>query len=244
VGVVYKTIEGIEFVKVGAVLGFLVVALVAAVSGDAYGDLPKTVTDAGWASGLEVSLVLGALAFAGVGGANNLCQSNGIRDKGLGMGAHIPRVVSPITGEDQARPSTGYMVRQDEENIARFWGWWRVAKKEQFYFFYLTGLAAIVVFSLIAYSTVYGQDIGEDLDFIQGEARCSGTWSAPGSARCSGSSAPSRCSQGCWGSSTTSPASAATRSRPSTRGRARGSPRAGSTSASCGCSWPRAARCC
>jgi hypothetical protein len=92
---------------------------VAAVTGDAYGDMPKIATDAGWASGLEVSLVLGALAFAGVGGANNLCQSNCIRDKGSAWA----RIVSPITGEDQARPSTGYMVRQDEENLGRFWGW-------------------------------------------------------------------------------------------------------------------------
>jgi hypothetical protein len=167
--VVYKTLERIEFVKVGAVLVFLVVTLVAAISGDAYGDLPRVATDASWATGIEVSVVLGALAFAGVGGANNLCQSNWIRDKGYGMGAHIPRVVSPITGEDQARPSTGYMVRQDEQNLRRFWGWWHVAKKEQFYFFFLTGLITIFVFSLLAYSTVHGSDMGEDLDFIQGE---------------------------------------------------------------------------
>ena len=113
--------------------------------------------------------MLGALAFAGVGGANNLVQSNWIRDKGFGMGAHIPHVVSPITGEDQAKPSTGYMVRQDEENLDRFWGWWRVANKEQFFVFFCIGLTTIIVFSLLAYSTVYGKDVGEDLDFIQGE---------------------------------------------------------------------------
>ena len=46
---------------------------------------------------------------AGAGGVHNLIQSNWIRDKGYGMGARIPRLVSPITGEDQARPSTGYL---------------------------------------------------------------------------------------------------------------------------------------
>ena len=30
----------------------------------------------------------------GAGGANNLVQSNYIRDKGLGMGQYIPRIVS------------------------------------------------------------------------------------------------------------------------------------------------------
>ena len=82
-------------------------------------------TDAGWASGIEVAVVLGALAFAGAGGVNNLCQSNWIRDKGFGMGKHIPHVVSPITGEDQATPSTGSIMRPDDDNVSRFNEWWR-----------------------------------------------------------------------------------------------------------------------
>ena len=45
--------------------------------------------------------------FAGAGGVNNLAQSNWIRDKGFGMGAYIPRIVSPITGEDVARRRPG-----------------------------------------------------------------------------------------------------------------------------------------
>jgi hypothetical protein len=167
--VVYKTMERIEFAKVGVVLVFLVIALTAAISGSAYSDVPKAVTDAGWPSGVDVAVVLGALAFAGAGGVNNLCQSNWIRDKGFGMGAHIPHIVSPVTGEDQAKPSTGYMVGQDEENLRRFSGWWKVAKKEQFIFFFLTGLVAILVFSLLAYSTVHGRDLGEQLDFVEGQ---------------------------------------------------------------------------
>jgi hypothetical protein len=178
--VVYKTMERIEFAKVAIVLVFLAIALVAAVSGSAYSDTPKAVTDAGWPSGIDVAVILGALAFAGAGGVNNLCQSNWIRDKGFGMGAHIPHIVSPITGEDQAKPSTGYMVRQDEENIRRFWGWWRLANREQFFFFFVTGLFTILVFSLLAYSTVFGKDLGEQLDFVEGEGNALkdvvGTW--------------------------------------------------------------------
>ena len=61
------------------------------------------------------------------------------------------------------------MLRPNEENVRRFWGWWRVAHKEQVFFFFLTGLATIGVLSLLAYSTVYGRNVGEDLDFIHGE---------------------------------------------------------------------------
>jgi len=178
--VVYKTMERIEFLKVGVVLTFLAIVLVAGISGDAYSDVPMAVTDAGWASGIDVAVVLGALAFAGAGGVNNLCQSNWIRDKGFGMGKHIPHVVSPITGEDQATPSTGYMMRPDEANVSRFNDWWRVANKEQFFVFFLCGLAAILVFSLLAYSTVFGKDLGETLDFVEGEGNILkqdiGTW--------------------------------------------------------------------
>jgi hypothetical protein len=54
---------------------------------------------------LEDALILGAFAFAGAGGTNNLVQSNWIRDKGFGMGRHAPRIVSPITGEEEAAPT-------------------------------------------------------------------------------------------------------------------------------------------
>ena len=60
---------------------------------------------------IGIATILGAIAFAGAGGANNLCQSNYVRDKGMGMGVHIPRIVSPITGEEEARPSTGTRSR-------------------------------------------------------------------------------------------------------------------------------------
>ena len=47
---------------------------------------------------LGFALLLGAVAFAGAGGGQNLCQSNWIRDKGFGMGQYVPRLVSAVTG--------------------------------------------------------------------------------------------------------------------------------------------------
>ena len=92
---------------------------------------------------LPVSLMLSGLVFAGAGGVNNLAQSNWIRDKGFGMGVYIPRIVSPITGEEVAAPATGSMMRQDAENIRRFHGWWAVANKEQLVSFWF-----ICIFSI------------------------------------------------------------------------------------------------
>jgi hypothetical protein len=89
-------------------------------------DFPETLSTVGAAT------LSGAIVFAGAGGANNLVQSNYIRDKDLGMGARILNIVSPITGEEGARPSLGYTFPTNEENMRRWKRWWKVANQEQF----------------------------------------------------------------------------------------------------------------
>ena len=115
--------------------------------------------------------MLSGLVFAGAGGVNNLCQSNWIRDKGFGMGIYIPRIVSPITGEEVAAPATGSMMRQDPENLRRFRGWWAVANREQLVSFWFICVFSITVFSTLAYSTVFGKAIAgqANLAFIRAE---------------------------------------------------------------------------
>ena len=103
--VVYQTVERLQFIKIGAVLVFLVVALFAAISATAYEDTSHVVTSFGsFPSEIPIAILVGALAAAGAGGANNLVQSNWIRDKGFGMGKYVPRIVSPITGQEEAAP--------------------------------------------------------------------------------------------------------------------------------------------
>jgi hypothetical protein len=183
--VVYQTIEKFEFVKVVLVLVFLVVALTTAVTAGAFGELDKTVTSFGSFTGgqLELAVLLGALAYAGAGGTNNLVVSNWIRDKGYGMGSYASRVVSPITGEEEAAPSgRGFWFRVDAKSMERWNEWWRKANIEQFVSFFMIGLLTIVVFSLIAYSTVYGNPAVKDSDFdfiqIEGNAlkAATGEW--------------------------------------------------------------------
>jgi hypothetical protein len=95
--------------------------------------------------------------------------SNWVRDKGMGMGRYIPHIVSPLTGEEEAVPATGNTFPQDEKNLTRWRGWWKVANTEQAVTFWLIGTAGIVVLSVLAYSTVFGKDTGEDFDFIKTE---------------------------------------------------------------------------
>ena len=173
--VVYQTVERLQFLKVGALLLFIAIALFAAVSSTAYNDTSQTITSFGtFPSEIELAILVGALAAAGAGGANNLVQSNWIRDKGFGMGRYAPRIVSPITGEEEAAPSGQcYRFPDDEANLARWREWWRRANLEQFLSFGVIAVVSISVFSLIAYSTVFGNpDLPDSsgFDFISLEA--------------------------------------------------------------------------
>lgn len=169
--VVYQTIEKLEFLKVGMVLVFLVVALAAAVSATAYSDVSQVATSFGTFPGeLSAAVLLGALAYAGAGGTNNLVLSNWIRDKGYAMGTYAPRTISPITGNEEAAPSgRGYVFRPDEAGMERWREWWRKANVEQFVSFFVIGAVTIGVFSLVAYSTVFENPAvqEDDFDFIR-----------------------------------------------------------------------------
>jgi len=174
--VVYVALERAQMLKVAAVLILFVVAAIFAIGAEAWSDLPQVVTRPRIpAAELGFALLLGALAFAGGGGGQNLVQSNWIRDKGFGMGTYVPRLVSPITGQPEAAPSTGYVFEPTEENLSRWRGWWRFANIEQLATFVLITFVTIMFTSLLAYATVFGrEDLASNISFIQTEGEVLG----------------------------------------------------------------------
>ena len=174
--VVYQTVEKIQFFMVALIVLFILYAIFTLIGGDGYEALgrgfvevdkiPDGVRDVGAAA------LLGAIAFAGAGGVMNLVQSNWVRDKGLGMGARLPKVVSPFTGEEIAAPTTGYFFHRDEENMRRWNGWWKVANREQFWTFFVIGAVALLTFMTLTFVHVGVGSDAEQFDFIelQGEA--------------------------------------------------------------------------
>ncbi|GAA2719181.1 Nramp family divalent metal transporter [Cellulomonas aerilata] len=169
--VVYVALERAQMLKVAAVLLLFGVGAVVAVGADAWADAPQIVTRPGIpVEALGFATLLGALAFAGAGGGQNLVQANWIRDKGFGMGAYVPRLVSPITGQPEAAPSTGYVFEPTEPNMSAWRGWWRFANIEQAVTFVLITFVTILFTSLLAYSTVFGREgLASDISFIQTE---------------------------------------------------------------------------
>ena len=177
--VVYQALEKIQMVLVTIILVFLLVGIFIATNLSSWtgivtqapsgvANLPESM------AALGAATILGAIAFAGAGGANNLCQSNYIRDKGLGMGGRMPKIVSPITGEEVAAPSLGYTFPVNEENIRRWRQWWKVANQEQLLTFYAIGLLTLVMLSVLVNSILGVGNFGEEFDFIEKEATALG----------------------------------------------------------------------
>jgi hypothetical protein len=158
-------------VKVAAILLLIAVAAVAAIGATAWADSPQIITKAGLPyEELGFALLMGALAFAGAGGGQNLCQSNWIRDKGFGMGAYVPKIVSPVTGQPEAAPSTGFVFEPTPENMGRWRRWWRFANLEQLSTFVLISFLTIFFTSLLAYATVFGEEgLASDISFLKVE---------------------------------------------------------------------------
>jgi len=169
--VVYVMLERMQMVKVAAVGLLILISAIFVITAEAWSSLPQIVTRARIpAQELGFAVLLGALAFAGAGGGQNLCQSNWIRDKGFGMGKYVPRIKSPVTGEPEAAPSTGFVFEPDAANLDRWQRWWRFANVEQLSTFVLITFVTITFTSLLAYATVYGQEgLKNSIDFVRVE---------------------------------------------------------------------------
>jgi hypothetical protein len=174
--VVYVALERAQMLKVAAVILLFVVGAIFAIGAEAWADVPEVITRPHIpAAELGFALLLGALAFAGGGGGQNLVQANWIRDKGFGMGTYVPRLVSPITGQPEAAPSTGYIFEPTSENLSRWRAWWKFANIEQLSTFVLITFFTILFTSLLAFATVFGRpDLASDISFIQTEGEVLG----------------------------------------------------------------------
>lgn len=170
--VVYQTVEKIQFFLVALIVLFMIYIVVGLLNGESWTALIRGFTTDLPAmpeafDKLPVALVLGAIAFAGAGGVMNLAQSNWVRDKGMGMGAHLPKIASPITGQQTTQAAIGYFFHQDEANMRRWRGWWRVANREQFLTFFLLGLFAIMLFMMLAWLYVDAGSTAASFDFVR-----------------------------------------------------------------------------
>jgi hypothetical protein len=172
--VIYIALERLMFVKVAAVVTLIVLAFAFAIEETTWRQLPAGFLGIGTIPpGLDIAIVFGAVAYAGSGGGTNLCQSNWIRDKGFAMGQYIPRLVSPITGREEAAGTmTSFMFEPTNQNMSRWRSWWRFANVEQLFSFVLVTMTTIGLTSMLAHSTLFGvPGLTNDMSFLRLEAQ-------------------------------------------------------------------------
>ena len=95
---------------------------------------------------LSFSRFFGAVVFAGAGGLGNLYYAYYLREKGIGMGARMPTLMSAAHKHETKEMDTGYLYPEPEENQKRFRDWFRYVVADQVLFFWLLGSFTMFLF--------------------------------------------------------------------------------------------------
>ncbi len=108
---------------------------------------------------INMSVLLGAIVFAGAGGLLNLCVSLWYRDKQVGMGKHVGRIINPITGKIEAVSYRGYKFEMSKGHLLRWKKWMHFIKIDQGIIFWLLGLITLVLLSANAHAILAPQGL-------------------------------------------------------------------------------------
>jgi hypothetical protein len=155
---VYNIVEAVLALLVGVLVigSAIVAAIVGSLSdlGDVllglvrfdYG-IPHAAVTAAW-----FPIIVGSIAFAGPSGMQQMWYTLWLRDKGAGMGVHMPRVRGLLhSGEEETIPDSGSMFDTDDPDEMRKWSDWRkwVRYDAILLFFGITMLVTII-FTVLA----------------------------------------------------------------------------------------------
>ena len=102
-----------------------------------------------------------ALVFAGAGGLGNLFYAYYLRDKGIGMGARIPRLLNPLRGREETKLEEGFIYADaaGSDNPRRFADWMRFVVLDQTLYFWLLNTFTLVLFMLGALAVLHPQGL-------------------------------------------------------------------------------------
>jgi hypothetical protein len=104
--------------------------------------IPHAAVTAAW-----FPIIVGSIAFAGPSGMQQMWYTLWLRDKGAGMGVHMPRVRGLLhAGEEETVPESGSMFDVDDPEEWRKWQAWRkwVRYDAILLFFGITMLVTII----------------------------------------------------------------------------------------------------
>ena len=163
-----RTLEILNWILVIVIIGsFLVLSVlfvapstwIAAVAGFV-GYAPSTGRFTFLPPGADYVLIGAFAGYCGAGGVINITLSNWARDKGYGMGGVTGYIPAAVGGKKVHLAHSGFTFPPDESNMARWRGWWRVVRMDQ-WVIYLIGAILGMLLPAVLYVTFLqpGQDI-------------------------------------------------------------------------------------
>lgn len=123
-----------------------------------------------------------AIVFAGAGGTANLFYCFYIRDKGWGMGHHLPKVVNPLRQREERAVDVAFRVRDTLENKKRWLSWLRHLAYDQVLFFWLLNSFTIVLFIFGALAVLHPRGLvpNEEMLVWDEATILAASWGTPG----------------------------------------------------------------
>lgn len=152
-----RTLEILNWVLVVVIIGsFLVLAVIfvapatwiAAFAGF-IGYSPASGTFTFLPAGADYVLIGAFAGFCGAGGVINITLSNWARDKGYGMGGVAGYIPAAVGGKKVNLAHSGFTFMPDEKSMARWRGWWRVVKVDQWMIYFFGAIAGMLLPALL-----------------------------------------------------------------------------------------------
>src|SRR5687767_5471767 len=100
-------------------------------------------------SGVDFFLLGAFAAYSGAGGAFNLTLASWARDKGYGMGQVAGYIPAAVGGKKVHLSHTGFFFVPTAESMARWRGWWRIVRADQWGIFFVGALLGMVLPALL-----------------------------------------------------------------------------------------------
>jgi hypothetical protein len=105
-------------------------------------------------AGADFFLIGAFAAYSGAGGVGNLTLSNWARDKGFGMGGVVGYIPAAIGGHKVPLAHSGSVFVPDEASMARWQGWWRIVRADQWGVFFCGALLGMVLPAILYTSVI------------------------------------------------------------------------------------------
>ncbi|HEX5580561.1 MAG TPA: Nramp family divalent metal transporter, partial [Gemmatimonadaceae bacterium] len=99
--------------------------------------------------GADFVLVGALVAYSGAGGVGNIFLSNWARDKGYGMGKRAGYIPAAVGGQHVHLAHNGFTFVPDAESLARWRGWWRVVRADQWGVFFTGAIFGMLLPALV-----------------------------------------------------------------------------------------------